>query len=149
VEQWEIEARLGIEDTIGRYVRCADGGRAHDLAALFTEDGILATDTEQVRGRDAIVEYLDATRVDLAQSSTGGGRIRHHVSSLRVDLVGRDEARATCYFLAVTGAGPDHWGTYRDRLVRVGSGWRFAERVATVEGTAASSWAAERLGRRP
>ena len=107
---------------------------------------MLATDTAKVQGRSAIVSYLEAARADLAASAPGGGRIRHHVSSLRIDLVTRDEARATCYFLAVTAAGPDHWGTYRDRLVRIGSGWRFAERIATVEGAAAGSWAAERLG---
>jgi hypothetical protein len=146
MELWEVEARLGIEDTVARYVRCADSGHAAELAALFVDDGVLATDTDVVRGRPAIVEYLEATRVDLAASRTGGGRIRHHVSSLRIDLLGRDDARVTCYFLAVTAAGPDHWSTYRDRLVRVGSGWRFVERTVAVEGTAAGSWAAERLG---
>lgn len=146
MELWEVEARLGIEDTVGRYVRFADSGHAAELGGLFSDDGVLATDTAKVQGRSAIVSYLEAARADLAASATGGGRIRHHVSSLRIDLVSRDEARATCYFLAVTAAGPDHWGTYRDRLVRIGSGWRFAERIATVEGAAAGSWAAERLG---
>jgi hypothetical protein len=145
MELWEIEARLGIEDTVARYVRFADSGRGAELGGLFVDDGVLATNAEEASGRRAIVTYLEATRANLAASATGGGRIRHHVSSLRIDLLGRDEARATCYFLAVTAVGPDHWGTYRDRLVRTGSGWRFTERIATVEGTAPGSWAADRL----
>ena len=55
MEWWEIEARLDIEDTVGRYVRFADGGRAAELGGLFADDGVLATDTEEVRGRAAIV----------------------------------------------------------------------------------------------
>jgi len=145
MEPWELEARLAIEDTVARYVRYADGGRAADLAGLFTADGVLASGDEVIRGRDAIVAYLDGVAADLAGSATGGGRIRHHVSSLRVDFEGREAARATCYFLAVTAVGPDHWGTYRDRLVRVDDGWCFAERIATVEGRAAGSWAEDRL----
>jgi len=147
MDQWEVEARLGIEDTVARYVRFADSGRATELAELFSDDGLLAAGAETARGRRAIVAYLDAARTDLAASATGGGRIRHHVSSLRIDLLNRAEARASCYFLAVTAAGPDHWGTYRDRFARAGSGaWLFTERVATVEGAAPGSWAAERLG---
>jgi len=146
MEQWEVEARLGIEDTVARYVRFADSGRAAELAELFSDDGLLAAGTDTARGRQAIVAYLEAARSDLAASATGGGRIRHHVSSLRIDVLGRADARASCYFLAVTAAGPDHWGTYRDRFTRAASGaWRFTERIVTVEGSAPGSWAAERL----
>ncbi|HEV2310836.1 MAG TPA: nuclear transport factor 2 family protein, partial [Acidimicrobiia bacterium] len=54
------------------------------------------------------------------------------------------EARASSYFLAVTAAGPDHWGRYRDRLARVDGQWRFTEREAAVEGHAPGSWAEAR-----
>jgi hypothetical protein len=30
--------------------------------------------------------------------------------------------------------GLDHWGTYRDEVVAVGDGWKFARRQAIVEG---------------
>jgi hypothetical protein len=42
------------------------------------------------------------------------------VSSLTIDLDGRDAATAASYFLVITEAGPDHWGRYRDRLGRQG-----------------------------
>jgi hypothetical protein len=62
------------------------------------------------------------------------------VSSLRIDLVARDQARATSYFLAITAAGPDHWGVYRDDLVLDGDRWRFARREAIPEGSAPGGW---------
>jgi hypothetical protein len=63
-----------------------------------------------------------------------------------VDLDDEGHARATSYFLVLTAVGLDHWGTYRDRLVRLEGRWRFAERAAHVEGSAPGSWAE---GRRP
>jgi len=66
------------------------------------------------------------------------------VSSLRVDFPSRTEALATSYFLAITALGPDHWGRYRDRVVRAGDQWRFARRAAAVDGWAPGSWAAQR-----
>jgi uncharacterized protein (TIGR02246 family) len=135
---WEVAARVAVDDLMARYVRCADSGRSEDLAALFTEDGVLRTDADEVRGRAAIATYLEAQKTSLAG---GGGPIRHHVSSVRVDLDGERHGRAVSYFLALTGTGLDHWGTYRDRLERTGGGWRFAERTAHVDGAAPGSWA--------
>ena len=146
MEDWELAVRLGVQDTIGRYVRFADGGRSEALAALFAVDGVLATDTDELRGRVAIAEYLEGVRGDLATSAVGGGRIRHHVSSLRLVVDHREEANATSYFLAMTGSGLDHWGVYRDRLVRVEDQWLFAHRRVTVEGAVPGSWAAQRHG---
>lgn len=145
MDQSEIEARLAIDDTIGRYVRAADGGRFEDQAALFTEDGVLETDLGPCVGRAAIVEMLNSTKASLSASPDTGGRIRHHVSSLRIDFDGPDAANATCYFLAIVGPGPDHWGLYRDKLVRVNDRWLFAHRRAMVEGRAPGGWAAQRL----
>lgn len=143
MQPWEIAARLEIEDLISRYSLYADSGRSQDLAALFTDDGVLIAADDEARGPDAIEAYLDANKTSLA-AGAGAGRIRHHVSSLRIDLTSETSAAATCYFLAITGAGPDHWGLYRDQLAREDRGWRFARRLAIVEGHAPGSWAARR-----
>jgi|GEM_PF-2945300 len=97
MDDWEVAARVAIDDLTGRYVRCADGGRAADLASLFTEDGVLATDDDELHGRPAIARYVDEAKSSLA-AGAGGGQIRHHVSSLRVDFPSRTEALATSYF---------------------------------------------------
>ena len=111
---------------------------------MFAADGTLSTDTHELRGPAAIVAFLTSTKASLAASSSAAGRIRHHVSSLRLTFASPDAVRATSYFLAVTAAGPDHWGLYRDRLVRSGGGWRFAHRATVVEGWAPGSWAEAR-----
>lgn len=143
VDPWEIAARVEIDDLIARYARYADSGRSADLAALFTDDGVLTAGGDDVHGRGAITAYLDASKASLAGRDPAG-RIRHHVSSRRVDLISRTSARATSYFLAITATGPDHWGIYRDQLVHDGARWRFAHRTAVVEGHAPGSWAEAR-----
>lgn len=138
----ELAAREAIRDTVARYAHFADGGRFADLAALFTEDGALEIAGEEpIHGRGAIERFLGAVKERLA----GGGapaRIRHHVSSLRIDLAGEDEATAGSYFLVVSDRGLDHWGRYRDVFHRVGDRWLFRERKVRVDGRSTGSIAA-------
>ncbi|HSO95189.1 MAG TPA: nuclear transport factor 2 family protein [Acidimicrobiia bacterium] len=143
MDPWGLAARVEITDLMARYVRAADRGRSQDLAALFTDDGILAAGDDEVRGPTAIAAYLDDNKTSLADRDPAG-RIRHHVSSLHIELTGPTSARATCYFLAITGSGPDHWGRYRDELRHDGTEWRFVRRAAIVEGAAPGSWAETR-----
>jgi 3-phenylpropionate/cinnamic acid dioxygenase small subunit len=145
VEIWELEARELVRDTIARYAHSVDGGRFDDLVALFTPDGVLEVEGEPAhRGRDAIRAFVTGTGRDLA-AGTGAPRIRHHVSNVLIDLEGPDQARASCYFLAVTDRGADHWGRYRDDLALVADGWRFARRRVRTDGVAPGSWAEGRL----
>jgi len=147
MEIWELEAREQIRDTIARYAHCVDGGRFDELVALFIRDGILEVEGEPAhRGRDAIRAFVTGTGHDLAVG-TGAPRIRHHVSNVLIDLEGPDRARARCYFLAVTDRGTDHWGRYRDDLVRTNDGWYFARRRVGTDGAAPGSWVEGR--RRP
>jgi 3-phenylpropionate/cinnamic acid dioxygenase small subunit len=147
MQAWELEAREQIRDTIARYAHCVDGGRFDELVELFSTDGVLEVEGEPAhRGRDAIRAFVTGTGRDLA-AGTGAPRIRHHVSNVLIELAGPDRARARCYFIAVTDRGVDHWGRYRDDLVREGDGWLFAQRNVRTDGAAAGSWVEER--RRP
>jgi 3-phenylpropionate/cinnamic acid dioxygenase small subunit len=143
VEAWELEAREHIRETIARYAHCVDGGRFDELVELFTADGVLEVEGEPAhRGRDAIRAFVTGTGRDLA-AGTGASRIRHHVSNVVIELEGPDRAQARCYFLAVTDRGVDHWGRYRDEVVRTGDGWRFGHRQVRTDGAAPGSWVAE------
>jgi 3-phenylpropionate/cinnamic acid dioxygenase small subunit len=147
MQAWELEAREQIRDTIARYAHCVDGGRFDELVELFSTDGVLEVEGEPAhRGRNAIRAFVTGTGRDLA-AGTGAPRIRHHVSNVLIELAGPDRARARCYFIAVTDRGVDHWGRYRDDLVREGDGWLFAQRNVRTDGAAAGSWVEER--RRP
>lgn len=140
----EIAAREGVRDTLSRYAHAADSGRFDDLVALFTEDGVMDVEgREPFRGREAILGFLTNTKQSLRET-TARPFIRHHVSSIQIDVDGPTEARAASYFFAITERGPDHWGRYRDRLVWRDGRWLFAERKVRVDGRAAGGWAAGR-----
>jgi hypothetical protein len=69
------------------------------------------------------------------------------VANVVIELEGPHRARARSYFLAVTERGVDHWGRYRDELVRSGDRWRFARRQVRTDGSAPGSWVAGRRAR--
>lgn len=136
MESMELIAREQIRDLVAAYAHCADSGRFEELVALFADDGVLETpDGQQHRGRDAISAFLGATKTRLA-AATERTLIRHHVSNLRIVVVGPDEATGAAYFFVVTERGPDHWGRYRDRYVCIDGHWRFAHRRVRLDGRA-------------
>lgn len=144
MEVWELVARERIRDTLARYAHCADTGRFAELVVLFTEDGVLEIDGRPpLQGRDAIETFLTGTKSNLA-TTLARPLIRHHVSSVRIEVHSPDAASAASYFLAITERGPDHWGRYRDRLVRVGDQWLFRHRRVRPDGHASNSWVATR-----
>ena len=143
MESWELAAREGIRDTIAQYAHYADSGRFDALAALFTADGVLEIPDHVLSGRAAIRAFLSDMRSNLA-TTLAAPLIRHHVSSVAIIVSGQDRAEARSYFLAITAAGPDHWGRYRDELVLVGDRWLFRRRRVRRDGFAAGSWVAAR-----
>jgi len=143
METWELIARERIRDTIARYAHCADGGRFESLADLFTTDGVLEIPDQVISGRAAILAFLTSMKSSLA-GSMPAPLIRHHVSSVAVAVHAPDRAEAESYFLAITAAGPDHWGRYRDELAAVGDRWLFRRRRVRRDGYSAGSWIAAR-----
>jgi hypothetical protein len=77
----------------------------------------------------------------VAAAGTTPGPVRHHVSSLVIDVASPAEATASSYFLVLTAIGVDHWGRYRDKLAvdPADGAWRFVERQVRVDGASASS----------
>ena len=146
MDVWELVAREEIRELVARYAHCADSGRFEELVGLFAEDGLLQIDDrEPLCGRDTILAFLASTRSGVRESSPVRS-IRHHVSSLRIDVAAAAAATGASYFLVVTQRGPDHWGRYRDRYTVSGGRWLFAAREVRVDGVAAGSWAAARRG---
>jgi hypothetical protein len=145
VEQWELAAREAIRETIGRYAHAADSGRFDELVECFAANGVLEVHGEPpLAGREAIRDFLIRVGVDLADASTVP-LIRHHVTSISIEVIAPDEARAACYFLAITEHGVDHWGRYRDDFTRDGDRWLFAHRRVRTDGTVPGGWAAGRV----
>jgi 3-phenylpropionate/cinnamic acid dioxygenase small subunit len=139
VETWEISAREHVRQLIAAYAHLVDGGRFDELVELFTEDATLEAGTlPPAHGRDAIRAVFTGTGARLA-ARAARPLIRHHVSSIQIDVHDADTAGARAYFCAFTARGPDHWGRYRDRLVRRDGRWLFHHRRVETHGRAGDS----------
>lgn len=136
----EVIAREEIRSLLIEYVQCADGGRTERMLEIFAPDALMeATGDPACRGRDEIRAYFEragrSIRTHMASPS-----LRHHLSSINIELTGPSEARTTAYFLAITDAGPDHWGRYRDTLRNDGSSWQIHHRLLQLEGRTPGGW---------
>ena len=143
MELWELSAREGVRHTIASYTHAADHGRFEDVAALFAADGVLevhGTGGARAVGRDEILDFFRGVGSDVVATAPPG-RMQHHVTSVRVDVVSSTEATATSYFTVMTGAGVDHWGRYTDRLEPDGDRWVFAHRLVRTDGRTPGGWA--------
>lgn len=133
----ELAAREQVRETIAQYAHAVDRGRFEDAAHCFTEAGVLEVrDAGRHEGRAAIAAMFAGAGQRLASASEKA-LVRHHVSSVQIDLdVTSGHAHASSYFFVVTEIGPDHWGTYRDTLARddATGRWLFTERTVTVDG---------------
>ena len=125
------EERRAIEADCERLIkRYANLGDAHDwpaVAALYTEDARFARPSQPgvfIRGREAILASFLA-RPPRAQ--------RHVVANVVVDVENAGHARAFSVIVLYQGDAAPLVGTFTDRLVRTGEGWRFAERVGGLD----------------
>ena len=145
MELWELSAREAVRHTIASYTYAADNGHFDDVAELFTVDGVLEVQGvggARAEGRAAVRDFFGGVNSDVVTSAPPG-RMQHHVTGVRVDVVSPTEATATSYFTVMTGAGVDHWGRYKDRLTpdAVGNRWLFAHRLVRTDGRTPGGWA--------
>ncbi len=125
--------RDAIRDLLARYTYNGDRGRVADLAACFATDGVLEYPGSEARGPQAIAAALGSSSRNPALTF-----VRHHITNPLIAVSG-DTAKARSYFTVHADAGPDHSGTYDDRLVRSPAGWLFAHRRVRVDWQAADS----------
>jgi hypothetical protein len=136
------EARRAIEADcerlIKRYVNLNDAQDWEAVAALYTEDAVFRRPSggDPIEGRAAIHAGFLA-RPPRAQ--------RHVIANVVVEVEDETHARAFSVILlymgdAVEGGGlpvqdpkSPLIGTFTDRLVRTAEGWRFAERVGSLD----------------
>lgn len=136
----ELVAREEIRALLIRYVQCADGGRTERMLALFAPDAVMEpTGDPACHGREEIRGYFERAGRSIREHMTSPS-LRHHLSSIDIEFTTEDEARTTAYFLAITDAGPDHWGRYRDTLRRGADGWQITHRLLQLEGRTPGGW---------
>ena len=119
-----------IQQLYARYAHTLDLGDAEGWADTFTPDGVFANS----KGRAELITF--------AEGFYGrGGDARHWNSQVLITPTA-EGADGSCYLLLVnTGAQPVSItvsAIYQDKIVKIAAGWRFQERVATVEMPAGS-----------
>jgi hypothetical protein len=136
----ELAAREGIRDLVARYNLYGDTGRLDEMAALFTEDGVLeyreAGSTEEYAGREDIRDFFTAYASRLLQSDGAATPVFHSVSTHVIDLVDKTRATGRAYVQMLGAAGLEEWGHYKDHYDRGAGDWLFTRRRATTVGRA-------------
>jgi ketosteroid isomerase-like protein len=122
----DVQAMVGISNTIAAYCQALDDGRTDDAVATFCPDGTMAIPGADVLvGHEAIREAYAAMKPRRPQ--------RHVVVNTFVTSVDGQTATATSDLL-VMGKGEAGWsvflvGRYNDALRQTDSGWLFQART--------------------
>jgi SnoaL-like domain len=135
----ELVDRLLIAATIAQYTMAGDRGLLDQLAATFTEDGILETDIFTLTGRESIVEGLKSQGRASVPADSSPLFVRHHVTAPHIQFEGEDCAKSRCYFTVYSNNGLDHCGVYSDLFSKVGETWLIAHRKARLDWQAPTS----------
>ncbi len=130
----QLEEKQKIVDLTIAYTWIIDHGPRERLREIFTENAVFIIDTRHLNGIDEIRGKIERTLGGLSAS-------QHIVSNHQVSIDG-DTATSRCYLHAqhtLTGTeGGDNYvmaGRYIDKLVRVDSEWRIAERQLMLDWT--------------
>lgn len=143
MESWEHDAHHAVRDTLTRYTWCGDFDDEAGFLANFVPDGVLEIKGDRVlEGHAGIRQLFD--RGDAGSgggAGSPGGPLRHHVSSIRIEIESPARARAWSYFTNLGPHGLDHWGRYADVLVPAESGgrWLFQHRRVSIDGASVDS----------
>jgi ketosteroid isomerase-like protein len=127
MDKQELSDREAIRDLLARYTYNGDRGRIDALVACFADDGVLEFPGNSGTGPDGVKAALTSGERNPAISF-----VRHHITNPLIEVTG-DAATARCYFQVVSDNGPDHAGTYSDKMIRTAQGWRFSHRLVRVD----------------
>lgn len=131
---WLVD-RTRIRELTARYNRCFDDGDAEGFAATFTEDGVMeVAGGFTASGREALEEMCRHTPYGTV----------HVTADATVEIDG-ERAVQDVTLLVLQRPKPDagpgertsslqRSARYHDELVRTPDGWRFARRVASLDG---------------
>ncbi len=122
-------AQVAIREVLSRYAHMArEGGDLDAMAELFTPDAAFILPDGTPVSRHEIYKIVGHPPV----------YIRHHITTIVIDFVGEDTARAKSFFFTATEkAMPDHWGYWDDELRLVDDGrWLISRKAPIIEGFA-------------
>lgn len=126
VEQLATD-RDAIRSLLAHYTYNGDRGRLAELADCFATDGTLEFPGGSGTGPQGVMTALSRGPANPARTF-----VRHHTTNPLIEVTG-DQATSRSYFQVFSDNGPDHAGTYDDRLIRTAQGWRLAHRRVRID----------------
>ncbi|OYW88627.1 MAG: hypothetical protein B7Z20_02070 [Sphingobium sp. 32-64-5] len=111
---------------IALYANLNDAARWEEVAALYAENGRMARPTAPdswIEGREAILAAFTARPARTT---------RHFCSNIVIDVWNETEATGESAMLLFTADNAAKVGSFHDRFVLTGEGWRFAERRGSL-----------------
>jgi len=139
VELWELVARESIRDLVARYNANADSGRFDQVLECFAPEAVMELDGKPYRGRGEI-RTVFTSAAEMARRGPEPIIVRHHTSTLQIDVSGREDATSRCYYQVLSARGLDHWGRYLDRYGVIDGQWYFVHRREFLDGVVPDSW---------
>jgi len=146
------EDRAMIEDLQARYMFALDFRDAGAYASTFANDGVLDFGAGEIRGRDAIRNFMVENRKNAeaqAAKDTSGLRPaagRHSITNIVLKING-DKATGRAYWFHMGNDNPkrtatlNSFGHYEDEMVKVNGSWLFGKRKIYNEQV--DKWAAK------
>jgi hypothetical protein len=111
-----------IKKLKAQYWRFVDNKLWEDLSEVFTEDATLEYGTDNLKGREAIIEFL--------KNNTGNKKIVtiHQGHNPEIDITGENTARGIWalhdYLVFGSKMSLNGWGYYHDEYVKTDGEWR-------------------------
>ena len=146
------EDRAMIEDLQARYMFALDFRDAEAYAATFSNDGVLDFGAGEIRGRDAIRNFMVENRKNAeaqAAKNVSGLRPaagRHNITNI-ILKINDDKATGRAYWFHMGNNNPkrtatlNSFGHYEDEMVKVNGRWLFSKRKIYNEQV--DKWAAK------
>lgn len=135
--------RAEILDLMARYSHALDFRDPETFASTFSPNGVFHWARGQIKGREAIRDWLASDVYDQTRGAEEGewpAAVRHFITNQAVKVDG-DEAVALSYWFQFTNptASRDEtkvllFGHYEDKLVKIEGKWYFAYRNVFNEG---------------
>lgn len=128
-----VDVVEGVRRAQSAYAEAIDAGRSDDVAAVFTEDGVV-----DVEGMDPLVGRETIRRTYAGWDPAGSQR--HLIANLHVTAWNEQEATATADVVLLK-QGDGGWGIslvgrYEDTVRNEDGVWRFARRTTRFAGGA-------------
>ncbi len=137
------EDRAAIVDLQGRYLFAMDFQDAETYASTFAEDGVINWARGEIRGREAIYEFMSSGTYNPTSGAEAGpwpAASRHFITNQVIKVEG-DTATALTYWFQATNNTADRrtmvlglFGHYEDELVKTDGRWYFKKRIIYNEG---------------